>query len=327
MWRLYCPKCGIKYPEDQYIPFCKACGGGLEAEGELPDPKNILGEGDTPVVEDKYSRYSLYFKLEYLNPSGSFKDRGVSYALYTARNMGYEVSTVDSSGNTGLSTALYSSRLNMRSYIVVPKYASRSKKELIKKVGGHLIETDSREEAYKRAVELSRMYYYVAHQTNPFFLHGMKSLGYELAEIARGRDIFIPVSSGSLLLGVYRGLKESGVEGFRLIGVQASERASLDGLVNVYGRVGGSTSKYADALLVKKPKRLDEISKAIRLSGGGLVIVGDEAIKSSTSELHRMGFIVEPSSSVVWAAFKYLADRGESRDPVLILTGSGLKYV
>ncbi len=327
MWRFYCASCKVEYPVEKYLPFCMRCGGGLEVEGEIPSRKNILGEGNTPLVSDTYKGLDVYFKLEYLNPSGSFKDRGCSYALYMAKDIGYKTSLVDSSGNTGLSTALYSSRLGMESYIVVPKYASESKKRLIKKVGGHLIETDTRDEAYEKAVELSKEYYYVAHQTNPFFLYGMMSIGHELADVAGGRDIIVPISSGSLLLGLYRGLLEAGAKDFRIIGVQASERASLKEYVRVLGMVGGGTSKYADALLVKNPRRLGEIASSLNRVGGGVVLVGDEAILEAVDELHRMGFIVEPSSSVVWAAFKFLVDKDLARDSILVLTGSGLKYI
>ncbi|HIE36914.1 TPA: pyridoxal-phosphate dependent enzyme [Candidatus Geothermarchaeota archaeon] len=327
MWRFYCGRCNIKYSDEEYIPYCIKCGGGLELLGESPEPVNILGEGSTPLVRDEYRGFEVYFKLEYLNPSGSFKDRGVSYALYMAKELGYTGSVVDSSGNTGLSTALYSGRLGLESYIVVPKAASESKKTLIRRVGGSLIETVTRDEAYVKAVELSSKYYYVAHQTNPFFLYGMKSIGYELVDIARGRDIILPVSSGSLFLGLYRGLDESGVRNYRIICVQAVESASLREYVKVYGSIGGDTSVYADALLVKNPKRIDEIVSIINSIDGGVVLVGDKAIKEATMELHSMGYIVEPSSSVVWAAYKYLVDKGFVRDAILILTGSGLKYI
>lgn len=327
MWRLLCPSCNVEYHEGKYLPFCEKCGGGLEVKGDLPSRKNILGEGNTPLVSDSYKGFEIYLKLEYLNPSGSFKDRGSSYALYIAREIGYRTSLVDSSGNTGLSTALYSSRLGIESYVVVPKYASESKKRLIKKVGGNLIETETREEAYEKAVELSKKHYYVAHQTNPFFLYGMMTLGEELAEAARGRDIIVPVSSGSLLLGLYRGLLEVGAKNFRIIGVQAIETASLKNYVKVLGIIGGETSKYADALLVKNPKRLGEIVSTLKDVDGGVVLVGDDAILEATNELHRMGFIVEPSSSVVWAAFKFLVEKGLARDSILVLTGSGLKYI
>ncbi len=327
MWRFYCPSCGVEYPEEKYLPFCEKCGGGLEVKGELPGRKKILGEGDAPTVTDRYRGFEVNFKLEYLNPSGSFKDRGCSYALYMAKEIGYKASVVDSSGNTGLSTALYSSRLGMESYVVVPKYASESKKSLIKKVGGNLIETETREGAYERAVELSSKYYYVAHQTNPFFLYGMMSIGVELSDLAEGRDIIIPVSSGSLLLGLYRGLLEADSKNFRIIGVQAVERAALKDYVKVFGVVGGETSKYADALLVKNPRRLGEIASVLNEVGGGVVLVGDEAILNASEELHRMGFIVEPSSSVVWAAFKFLIEKDVARDSILVLTGSGLKYI
>ncbi len=327
MWRFVCRKCEKYLDVEKYYPFCPLCGGALEVEGRLPKIRNVLGEGNTPVVHENYRGYEILFKLDYLNPSGSFKDRGCSCALYMAKVLGYKCSVVDSSGNTGLSSALYSSRLGIKSYVAVPVYASESKKKLIEKVGGELIEAPTREEAYEKAVYLSNKCYYVAHQTNPFFLHGMKTIGHELAKHVEGKDIILPVSSGSLLIGLYRGLMEAGAEDFRLIAVQAVETSSLNTRVKIYGSIGGDKSKYADALLVKNPKRLDEMVAVINGSGGGVVFVGDDAILEAVNELHRKGFIVEPSSSVVWAAFKHLISLGEARDSILILTGSGLKYI
>ncbi len=322
-WRLYCPRCGFRSGEEEYYPWCPRCGGPLELEGEPPRTARILGEGSTPLVEgDGFSA-----KLEYLNPTGSFKDRGVSLSLQAARILGYSCSVVDSSGNTGVSVAAYSGRLGLRARVFVPRGAGEGKKRLIRLLGADLVEASDRDEASRLARSEASSCFHVAHQTNPFFLEGMKELGREIADAAEGSDIIVPVSSGSLLLGIARGLREEGVRGYRLIAVQNVEAASLRGRVKLLSEIGGPRGRLMDALVVRSPARLEEIADAVESTGGGLVVVGDEAVAPALRELLSQGFIVEPSSAAVYAAYKSLKERGMLRgEPILVLTGSGLKY-
>ena len=322
-WRLWCPRCGFEGEEGRYYPWCPRCKGPLEAKGHLPRFEPVMGEGSTPLIDVG----GVLLKLEYLNPTGSFKDRGVSYSLSLARRLGYRCAVVDSSGNTAVSTAAYAGRLGMEARVYVPRSAGAGKKALVKALGARLIEASSRDEAASMAESDAGECFHVAHQTSPVFLEGVKSLGGELAGVAEGRDIIVPVSSGSLILGIYRGLREAGVDGFRLIAVQSPEAASLEGRVEVLARAGGNSGRLLDALVVKKPARLNEIVEAVRSTDGGVVIVGDEAVKGALRELLSAGFIVEPSSAAAWAAFRELEKKGALRgEPIVVLTGSGLKY-
>ncbi len=321
-WRLKCPRCGFEGEEGRYYPWCPRCRGPLEVLGRLPAQRPLLGEGSTPLVEAG----PALVKLEYLNPTGSFKDRGVSYSLWLAKRLGYRCVVVDSSGNTAVSVAAFAGRLGLEARVYVPKGAGAGKKALIRALGARLVEAPSRDDAASMAERDAGECFHVAHQTSPVFLEGVKSLGRELAGAA-GRDVILPVSSGSLLLGVYRGLLESGVKDFRLIAVQSPEAASLEGRVEVLARVGGGSGRLLDALVVKRPARLDEIAAAVESTGGGVVIVGDEAVKGALRELLSAGFIVEPSSAAAWAAFRALEKAGALRGkPLVVLTGSGLKY-
>ncbi|MCX8196348.1 MAG: pyridoxal-phosphate dependent enzyme [Acidilobaceae archaeon] len=320
-WRLLCPSCGFAGEEESYYPFCPRCGGPLEVEGQLPPARRELGEGRTPLVASG----GVAFKLEYLNPSGSFKDRGVSYSLQIARSLGYKCVVTDSSGNAALSTAIYANRLGLEPIVVVPKGAHRAKLSLIGAAGARIVFSESREEARKKASLLSQKCFYLSHPTSPLFLEGMKSLGAELAEYSKKITLIAPVSSGSLLLGAFRGFSQSGGS-MRLVAVQAAERASLAGRVSRAISIGGESSRLADALVIESPPRLGEIARVVESSGGILVRVGDEAIKEALGELILMGFLVEPSSAVAWAAYKALREELRGEDVVVVLTGSGLKY-
>ncbi|BAN90405.1 pyridoxal-phosphate dependent enzyme [Aeropyrum camini] len=320
---LWCPRCGVRLREGEYRPWCPRCKGPLEAEG-LPRLGPVLGEGSTPLVE---VGGGVRAKMEYLNPSGSFKDRGAGYSLRLASMLGYDCVVVDSSGNTGLSTAVYSARLGLRARVFVPRRASPGKKVLIRAAGAELVEAASREEAARLAEAEAERCFHVAHPTSPLFLEGVKSLGREMAGEARsGSTVLVPASSGTLLLGIYRGVKEAGRD-FRLIAVQSPAAYSLKGLVPELGLTGGGEGKLLDALLLARPPRLGEMARAVVDSGGGVVVVGDEAVPGAVRTALRKGFLIEPSSAAVFAALEVLREKGIlPGDTILVLTGSGLKY-
>ncbi|MEN3000110.1 MAG: pyridoxal-phosphate dependent enzyme [Acidilobaceae archaeon] len=320
-WRLYCPSCSFVGEEQVYYPFCPRCGKPLEVEGTLPPMRSELGEGRTPLVFEG----EVAFKLEHLNPSGSFKDRGVSYSLQVARQLGYRCAVIDSSGNAAISAALYSRRLGLEPVVVVPQGAHRGKLSLISSLGARLVTVESRERAQEVAVSFSRECFYISHPTSPLFLEGMKSLGEELSEISGRLAVTAPVSSGSLLLGLYRGLRSRGVKA-RLIAAQAAEKASLVPYVGKVYSTGGESSRLADALVIGRPPRLAELARAVAESDGAVVKVGDKAIRESLGELLDMGFLVEPSSAVAWSAYKALKGELRGEQVVIVLTGSGLKY-
>ncbi|MCS7106848.1 MAG: pyridoxal-phosphate dependent enzyme [Acidilobaceae archaeon] len=321
-WRLYCPSCGFRGEEQSYFPFCPACRGPLEVEGVLPEARRELGEGRTPVVFEG----DVAFKLEHLNPSGSFKDRGISYSLQIAKRLGYRCTVIDSSGNAAISAALYARRLKLEAIVVVPRNAHRAKLSLISSLGAKLLTVENRDRAHEVAVSFSKECFYISHPTSPLFLEGMKGLGEELSEMSRRLTVIAPVSSGSLLLGAYRGLRGRGVE-VKLIAAQAAEKASLSSYVSKAYSVGGESSRLADALVIGKPPRAAELAKAIVEGGGAVVKVGDESIKESLGELLDMGFLVEPSSAVAWSAYKVLREELKGEQVAIVLTGSGLKYL
>ncbi len=313
-WRLYCPRCGWESGSGEYEPFCPRCGGPLELRGRLEGPgEPILGEGRTPAVRVGGDVY----KLEYLNPTGSFKDRGASLSVWLASRLGYRCVVEDSSGNTGLSVAAYAGRLGLRARIHVPSTIGRGKLRLLRFLGAEVIVHGSREEALMAARREKKECFYVAHATSPVFIEGVSSIGAELAPLLDDRPVIVPASSGTLLLGVYRGVLRATGRAPRIVAVQSPGAASLSSRVKRVHWIGGGSGVLADALVLRDPPRLEEMAAATSM----VVVVGDEAIRESWRRLASTGFIVEPSSAVVLAAKELIGE-----DSVLVLTGSGLKY-
>ena len=254
------------------------------------------------------------YKLEYLNPTGSFKDRGVSLSLYIAKDLDYRCVVEDSSGNTGLSTAAYAAHFGLRARIHVPQTSAPSKLTLIKGLGAELVIHPTRREAALAAERESEKCFYVAHAYSPIFIEGIKSIAREIREPLY--PIVVPASSGTLLLAIYRGFKEAGKK-VEIVTVQAAEAASLEQYITPKAKIGGPTSKLADALVYKDPPRIEEMARATDV----LVVVGDKALLKALKRLWRSGFIVEPSSAAVEAAREALG----LNQALLVLTGSGLK--
>ncbi len=352
-----CPRCGWRGEQDKYYWRCPRCASPLMLEYErewepnkrvwgmaryssmLPiEPPLVLGEGGTPLVERRINGLKMLFKLEYLNPTGSFKDRGTSLALAYARSLGYRVVVEDTSGNTGASVAAYASALRMKSRIYMPRTAPEGKKSLVKLFGGEVVEAPSRGKAAEMVLEEAgkRGVFYVAHTWSPFYVEAPKTIVFEAYEQGAKPDAVIaPVGSGGLLLGLYRGFRE--LLEYELVDAMPVIVA-VQGYSNTpvyrafYGREPGETgdSSLADGIMVPKPPRLDEIVKAIRDSRGCVVLVDNNDIKKSLSELAETGLVVEPTSATVVAGAQKALEDGcvDHNDTILApLTGSGLKMI
>ncbi len=351
-----CRQCGKIFGKEYKLFKC-SCGGVLEvlidimnskwsvgkdAEGIfrysslLPDlPQQIsLGEGKTPILAKSSDGLTFYFKLEYLNPTGSFKDRGSAIAVSKAVELGVSEVLEDSSGNTGISISAYAARAGIKARIYVPSDIPLGKYLLIKSFGAEVVRAGTRDEASRKVLsDLSDEGYYIGHTWNPYFIEGTKTFAYEVYEVLKSVDYVItPVASGTLLLGVWKGFNELVELGLtsstpKLVGVQACGYDSLNNyLSNVITTECVEPTSLADAIRLTNAPRLPYIADAIRRSEGFLAVVNDELIIKALKELYGMGLAVEPTSAAAYAAFKLV--RKELSGKVLIpLTGSGLKYV
>ncbi len=296
-------------------------------------PPVSLGEGGTPVVEREHGGLKVLFKLEYLSPTGSFKDRGSAVAVSHLRSIGVDTVVVDSSGNAGASMAAYASAAGLRCRVYVPRAAPLYKKLQIAAYGAELVEAENREAATLRA-QSCKEGFYAGHLWNSFFVEGCATLAFEVYEEHGVPDVVVlPVGSGTLLLGMYKGfrlLAESGLAGGvpRFYAVQAENNAPL--YREIHGREYPALSGevVADGIAVPNPPRLRQVASAVKESGGGVVVVRNDEIPGALRSLARMGFFVEPTSAVVLPALEKLRAEGllDAGERVLIpLTGSGLK--
>ena len=384
--RLRCPECGETYRDrwrcrcgapldfaDPPIPnrpvpdpeSFDARGGlwafdSLLAVGDDPRDRVTLGEGTTPLVDADAGRkpvgdaaterppWNATFKLEYVFPTGSFKDRGATTTLTRARELGVGRVVEDSSGNAGAAIATYAARAGIDAEIYVPADAKESKLAAIRRAGADAVRIEgSRGDVTDACVAAlggeadgnsQTDAWYASHAWNPAFFEGTATVAYEIAS-QRGWDapdaVVTPLGHGTLFLGAYRGFRRLERAGWidevpRLYAAQAAgvapivralhgpEAADPDGAVN----------EAADGIQIAEPVRDSEILDAVDATGGDALAVTEAAATRELDRLHAAGFYTEPTCAVAPAALRTLRERGEvapDEAVVVPLTGSGLK--
>jgi len=297
-----------------------------------------LGEGWTPLV--KFSN-NVTFKMESLNPTGSFKDRGstvlISAIHKQVKKAGGYLSE-DSSGNAGASIAAYAGYAGIKAKIYVPRNVSGAKINQIQQYGAEVVKVfGSRSKVAEEAQKEEKIKFYVGHILQPLFRDGIRSLAYELSEQLNWRmpkRVYLPVSAGTLLLGIISGFKhliESNIIDTtpKIVACQTRQVSPLyHRLKNLPYKPPKTVTSIADALVSVKPPLLDLMVKNLREIGGEAVLVEEDEIYSTFKILARKGFFVEPSSAVAYAAYqKQLSNKevAKNEKTVVILTGTGLK--
>jgi len=320
-------------------PFAPDAREGLWAfEPFVPVERRVsLGEGYAPLTETP--AWDATFKLEYVHPTGSFKDRGATTTLSRAAELGVERVVEDSSGNAGAAVATYAARAGIDCAIYVPADVKPGKVRAIERAGAEVIRVEGDREAVTDAclgAVADGEGWYASHAWNPAFFSGTATFAYELAH---QRDwsvpdaVVCPIGHGTLLLGAYRGFRALSEAGWtdgmpRLLGVQAAGRAPIASDPDTTREGVGARNDLADGIRIETPVRGDEIRTAIEATGGDCIAVGETATERALDALHERGFYVEPTSAVAPAALRAYRERGvldDAADVVVPLTGSGLK--
>src|SRR5579862_490695 len=299
-----------------------------------------LGEGCTPLVEQAWGDLRPHFKLEWFNPTGSFKDRGSAVMLSFLRQIGVDAILEDSSGNGGSSMAGLGAAGGMRVKILTPASTSPAKIAQARAYGAEIqLVEGPREESEAEAIRQSNGTFYASHNWQPFFLEGTKSLAYELWEdlgFQAPDNVVIPVGAGSSLLGCAFGFRELMKAGQiaklpRLFVTQPRNCSPIDASfkAGVDTPVPREVSKtIAEGTAIKHPMRLREIIAALRESGGGTVALTEDEIVDALRGLARQGLFAEPTSASAAAALAKLSEARSiqaNETTVVLLTGSGLK--
>jgi threonine synthase len=284
-----------------------------------------FGEGLTPLVHEVWEKQPLQFKLEYLFPSGSYKDRGASVLVSKMKEWGIAHFVEDSSGNAGCALATYAAKAGIKATIFVSSQAQPAKIAHMQRVGAEVVLVEgNREDVAERALEASKNAFYGSHVWNTWFMHGTKTFAYEIWEQTAGQlpeHIFFPVGNGTLLLGSFLGFTELKRAGLiaKMPKLHAVQSELCPGLLGV---PAGLPRTKADGIAIASPLRKAEILKAITVSEGQIFTVTEEEIEAAQHHLAQRGHWVEFTGAAGFAGFIKAGTPAQSLIP---LTGHGLK--
>ncbi len=297
-----------------------------------------LGEGMTPLVPVNIADIPFLAKLDYLMPSGSYKDRGVAVMLNYLLDHGIESVIEDSSGNAGASVAAFAGGIGLKARIFIPATAPDNKKRQIRRFGAELVEVEGLRTAVTEACEsAAEETTYASHSWNPYFLAGQMTGAWELWEQMGQRApeaVVCPVGQGGLLLGLYDGfavLLEAGLIE-RMPRLYAVQSEAYNSVVRAWENDADepddltSGDTIADGIRIARPLRGRRILRAVRATDGAAFQIDEDSIRAAQDALAKRGLYVEPTSAAPVAALPAVQQHlGKMSEIVVPLTGSGLK--
>jgi len=371
---LQCFECQARQHTENTSFRCEKCGGLLEVKFNLSDRspnwkkrslsvwkyKELLpidrqesivslGEGGTGLhhckrLGKKLGLKKLYVKNEGENPTGSFKDRGMTVAVSKAVEKHRRRVICASTGNTSASLAAYSAKAGLDCIVFIPKGKIASGKMIqVIMHGARIVEVDGDfDKALEIVVKLvaDRKDLYLMNSVNPYRLEGQKTLGFEIHDQLDGQSpdaVFLPVGNGGNISAVWKGFNELQQLGLsrdkpRMIGIQAAKAAPIvHAIRNHASRVlpVAKAETIATAIRIGSPVNWPKVLRAIRDSNGTAETVTDIQILNAQTQLARdEGIFVEPASAASIAGLeKIVEDKKIDRNDtiVCVTTGHGLK--
>jgi threonine synthase len=280
-------------------------------------PVVSLGEGSTPLLRAPQASERLgaevYVKLEGANPTGSFKDRGMTVAISKALEDGARAVVCASTGNTAASAAAYAARAGLVAVVLQPEGAVASAKVAqAHAVGARVLEVrgsfDTGLEAARALAE--RGTHVLVNSVNPYRIEGQKTAAFEIVEeLGAPPDVLaLPYGGGGNTCAYARGFAEAGAGTPRIVAGEAAQRATT----------------LASAIRITQPVHAAKAVEAIGASGGVVVTLSDDEIIAAWRELAHEGLFCEPASAAGYAALRHVEVEPGSRI-VCVLTGHGLK--
>ncbi|HSU85981.1 MAG TPA: threonine synthase [Chthoniobacterales bacterium] len=378
---LSCTACGLRHEWRQLQNLCTACQKplfpiyDLKAAGStltretltgrekslwryrelLPLPLEVapvsLGEGGTPLLRaERFGRAlgleDLWVKDESLNPTQSFKARGMTVAVSMAKYLGANKLAVPSAGNAGGALAAYAARAGIEAHIFMPNDTPRANVIECRELGAHVtlidgLITDCGAEIARRKTKEG--WFDLSTLKEPYRVEGKKTLGYELAEQSGWElpDVILyPTGGGTGLIGMWKAFDEMEVMGWigpkrpRMFSVQASGCAPI---ARAFDEGATSAEEFANAHTcasgLRVPKAVGDflMLRILRESKGGAITVDDETMIRTTREVGAaQGIFAAPEGAACFAALRTLVadERVAPEERIVIFnTGSGIKYL
>ncbi|MBQ3011837.1 MAG: threonine synthase [Methanocorpusculum sp.] len=373
MYKLVCVHCGAEYSPDAIVYNCEKCGHLLAVKYDLDKitvtreelqsrkigvwrykeflPVKIepvtLQEGGTPLYHAKrlgeeLGLKNLYVKHEGMNPSGSFKDRGMTLGVSMAKQLGKNIVACASTGNTSASMAVYAAKAGMPGVVLLPAgHVALGKVAQALMHGAKVISIRGN---FDRALEMVHELcvshgIYLLNSINPYRLEGQKTIGFEAVDqLGCVPDRFVlPVGNAGNISAVYKGLTEWKEIGFidslpKMTAIQA------EGAMPVVNAIKGNLPEVvveknpetvASAIRIGAPVNAEKALRAIRETNGTAEFVTDEEILAMQRDLARLeGIGVEPASAASVAGIKKMAEQGlldADEKIVCVVTGHLLK--
>ncbi|MCU4925837.1 threonine synthase [Halobacteria archaeon AArc-dxtr1] len=354
---LECIECGETYAPFEDVRYtCDECDGLLEVRyADLPTLEDFAGqgrgvwryrdalplesgvttqEGDTPLyrvprLEEEIGVEALRIKHEGMNPTGSFKDRGMTVGVAVAKELGVGRLACASTGNTSAALAAYGSRGGMETLVLLPAgKVAAGKIAQASLHGARILEVDGNFDACLDIVQelAARGEAYLLNSLNPFRLEGQKTIGLEILEAFRDDygafpdRIILPVGNAgntSALYKAFRELVQSGSlsidEVPKLTGVQAEGAAPMvEAIENDADEVRrwDDVETRATAIRIGNPVNAPKALPGIRETGGTAIAVSDEEITDAQRQLAEEGIGVEPASAASVAGLRKLRAEG-----------------
>lgn len=378
---LTCTACGLRHEWAQLQNLCTACQKplfpvyDLEAVGRtltreslagrerslwryrevLPLPPEVepvsLGEGGTPLLRaERFGRAlgmsNLWVKDESLNPTQSFKARGMAVAVSMAKYLGATKLAVPTAGNAGGALAAYAARAGLEAHIFMPSDTPRANVIECRESGAHVtlingLITDCGAEIARRKEQEG--WFDMSTLKEPYRVEGKKTLGYELAEQFNWElpdAILYPTGGGTGLIGMWKAFDEMETMGWigtkrpRMFSVQATGCAPI---VRAFEAGETSAADFPDARTcasgLRVPKAVGDflMLRILRESqGGGVTVDDDEMIRTTREVGAKEGLFVAPEGAACFAALRSLVAGGKissEEQTVIFNTGSGIKYL
>lgn len=366
-----CVSCGAEYDDNEVIYTCEKCGSILEVEVEVDVSKDIfegrrdnlwkykeclpvdakqrvsLDEGGTPFCKcDKLGKelgIDLYVKVEGSNPTGSFKDRGMTIGMTKAMMLGVNTVGCASTGNTSASLAAYAARAGLRCAVFLPEgKVALGKLAQAMFHGAEVFSINGNfDEALEAMTKLAmEKHLYLLNSINPFRLEGQKTIGYEIVHDLGWESpdrIVLPVGNAGNISAIWKGVTEFHDAGFMkdlpiMTGIQAEGASPI---ANAYKKHSmdmvpvENPETIATAIRIGAPVSSIKALRAIYDSNGLAETVTDEEILSAQKLLARTeGIGVEPASAASIAGLKKLVEQGDidkGEKVVCVVTGHLLK--